>query len=66
MLDNIKKSLKSETMWFGYALTIFGIVEANLHLMEDNLGTNYGYAVTAVGIIVAVLRTTTTKPIQEL
>ena len=62
----ITKSFKSETMWFGYALTALGVVEANLGFFEKDLGSNYGYFATAIGVAVAVLRMATTKPLQDL
>ena len=64
--DSVGKTFKSETMWFGYALTILGVLEANMHLMEKNLGDNYGYAVAGIGVAIAILRMTTTKPLKDL
>ena len=60
------KTLKSETMWFSYALVVFGALEMNMGLLKDVLGDHYGLAMTVVGVIVAVLRFRTTKAIKDL
>jgi len=63
----IKKSIKSETMLFSYGLIIFGIIEANLEIIQDFIPDKYdGLAVIGVGIVVALLRVSTTKAVKEL
>ena len=64
MLNN---TFKSETMWFSYALVILGVVELNLKLMENIIPPEYyGAVVTVIGVIVALLRFRTTKPLKDL
>ena len=59
------KWYKSETYWFNIALAIIGLVEANMSLLKNNLGDNYGIIVIVVGVIGIILRHTTTKPIEK-
>ena len=66
MLTKVKSYAKSETMWFALLLTVLGIVEVNLPMMKSDLGVYYPYIFTAIGIVVALLRMTSTKPISEL
>ena len=66
MLHNALKTLKSETLWFSYALVVFGAIEMNLGLLKEPLGDYYGISMTVVGVIVAVLRFRTTKPVSDL
>ena len=63
----LNKTFKSQTMWFSYALVILGVVELNLKLMQNVIPTEYyGAVVTVIGIAVALLRFTTTKPLKDL
>ena len=67
MLNNLKKQSKSQTMWFAYALIIFGTIATNLPLMKNIIPPEYyGLVVTAIGIVVGMLRMTTTKSIEDL
>lgn len=61
------KSLKSQTMLFSYALVIMGVISTNLPLMQNIIPEQYyGIIVTVIGILVAMLRLTTTKPLKDL
>lgn len=66
MLNEVKKTVKSETMIFSYILIIAGVIQVNLPLLKGNFGEYYGVATTVIGIVVAVLRMRTTKPLKEL
>lgn len=58
--------LKSKTILFSLALAVFGVVEANLGLFAEIVGTKYYPFVTVlVGVIVAILRLVTTTSIGE-
>ncbi len=65
MVNTVKKSLKSKTIWFGHLLAIVGIVEANIGLLRNNLGDYYGYTFIAVAVITYWLRSKTDKSLSE-
>ncbi len=58
--------LKSKTLWFALMLAVFGVLQVNTeafkHLMTPEV---YGYFVTIIGIIVAMLRVVTTMPLKD-
>ena len=56
---------KSKTMWFSLALVIFGALFDNFSYVQNLIDTQYyGICLIAIGIIVAVLRFITNKPIE--
>ena len=56
---------KSRTMWFSLLLVIFGALFDNLSYVQNIIDPKYyGFIIIAIGIIVAVLRFVTSKPIQ--
>lgn len=58
--------LRSRTMWFAYLLAIFGVLDANIPMFREMINPDwYGYIVTAIAMIVAILRVVTTKPLKE-
>lgn len=62
----IRKILKSKTMLFSLALVILGVIEANLSLFQSLIPPQYwGFVVTGIGIVSAVLRMITTQPIKD-
>ena len=53
-------------MWFAYLLAAFGALESNIHMFKDHMSPEaYGYVLTGIAIIVAVLRVVTTQPLKE-
>lgn len=56
---------KSKTLMFSYLLVILGVLEVNLHLMQEALGPYYGATFVATAVVTAVLRTVTTKPLSD-
>ena len=59
------KAHKSKTMWFSLGLVIFGALFDNLPALQAIIDPAiYGYLITAIGIIVAILRFVTKKPIE--
>ena len=55
---------KSKTIWFGVAVSILGVVEANLGLF--NLSPQaQGLVAMGIGIGIIVLRAITTMPLSE-
>ena len=59
------KMHKSKTMWFSFALVIFGALFDNLSYVQNLIDPKYyGFILIGVGIIVAVLRFVTSKPIE--
>jgi hypothetical protein len=60
------KASKSKTMWFSFALVIFGALADNFSYVQDLIDPKYyGISFIAIGIIVAVLRFVTTQPLDE-
>lgn len=60
----LKNAAKSRTMLFATALSIFGIVEANMGFFQLWMGEHYGLFATVVGIIVGLLRIITVEPLS--
>ena len=59
------KAHKSKTMWFSFALVIFGALFDNFSYVQNLINPKYyGVCLIAIGIIVAVLRFVTNKPIE--
>ena len=59
------KMHKSKTMWFSFALVIFGALFDNFSYVQNLIDPKYyGVCLIAIGIIVAVLRFVTNKPIE--
>lgn len=57
---------KSKTVLFNVCVAVVGVLEANMHLLKDLIGTEYyGVAFIAIGMIGTVLRIVTTTPIEE-
>jgi hypothetical protein len=60
------KMMKSRTMWFSLALVIFGALFDNLSYIQNLIDPRYyGFGYIVIGIIVAVLRFLTTKPLED-
>ena len=57
---------KSKTIWFAFALTCLGAVQANTDILALFLTpVQQGAALSLIGIIVAALRFVTTTAISE-
>lgn len=62
----LKQSVKSKTMWFAGALSVLGVLQANSDVFTNLMTPEAaGWATTAVGVAVAVLRAVTTSPISQ-
>jgi len=62
----VRKSRKSRTMWFSFALVVLGALMDNFSYLQPLLDPKYyGLILVAIGIAVAVLRFMTTKPVGE-
>jgi uncharacterized membrane protein YdcZ (DUF606 family) len=58
--------MKSRTMWFSFALVIFGALFDNFSYLQSAIGEKYyGILLVVIGIIVAILRFITTGPIKN-
>lgn len=55
----------SKTLDVSTLVVIFGVIEQNLPMVREQLGDYYGMVFMGVGIIFAVLRKITTKPLGE-
>jgi hypothetical protein len=57
---------KSKTMWFALLLVILGFVAENFNYVQDIIDPKYyGISYIAIGVIVAVLRFVTIKPLED-
>jgi len=58
--------IRSRTMWFSFALVVFGALFDNFSYVQNLIDPRfYGFGYIAIGIIVAVLRFLTTKPLDD-
>lgn len=58
------KARKSKTMWFAFALVVFGAIEAGFPYLQTVIDpAYYGVLLMLIGVIVAILRFVTTQPI---
>lgn len=61
----MKRMTHSKTMWFSLLLVIFGALEAGFPYLQAIIDPQYyGALLVIIGIIVAVLRFITTKPLR--
>jgi hypothetical protein len=58
--------IRSRTMWFSFALVIFGALFDNFSYIQNFIDPKYyGFGYIVIGIIVAILRFLTTKPLDN-
>ena len=61
----MKQMAKSRTMWFSLALVIIGALYDNFSYLQDVISPKYyGTIFVGIGIICAILRFYTTKPLD--
>jgi hypothetical protein len=61
----MKRMRQSKTMWFSFALVVFGALEAGFPYLQSVIDQQYyGIILVAIGITVAILRFITTGPIR--
>jgi len=59
------KMRQSKTMWFSLLLVIFGALFDNLSYVQNIIDPRYyGLLLITIGVIVAILRFVTSKPIE--
>jgi len=57
--------MKSRTMWFSFALVVFGALFDNFSYLQSVINERYyGILLVVIGIVVAVLRFLTTGPVE--
>lgn len=61
----MKKWYQSKTYWFNLVLAIFGILEANMGLVRENLGDNYGVFFIFIAVVGVTLRGITTQRVEK-
>ena len=58
--------MKSRTMWFSFALVVFGALFDNFSYLQSVISERYyGILLVVIGVIVAILRFLTTGPIND-
>ena len=66
MKRNMNGAMKSRTMWFSFALVVFGALFDNFSYIQNFIDPRYyGFGYIVIGVIVAVLRFITTQPLEE-
>ena len=61
-----KGVMRSKTMWFSFLLVIFGAIFDNYSNLQSFLDPKiYGFGYIIIGIIVAILRFLTNKPLDD-
>ena len=59
------KAHRSKTMWFSLLLVVFGALFDNFSYVQNLIDPKYyGLCLIGIGIVVAVLRFITSKPIE--
>jgi hypothetical protein len=57
--------MQSRTMWFSFALVVFGALFDNFSYLQSVIDQRYyGIILVSIGLIVAVLRFITTGPVR--
>jgi len=60
-----KTMMQSRTMWFSFALVVFGALFDNFSYLQSVIDQRYyGIILVSIGLIVAVLRFITTGPVR--
>ena len=58
--------IRSKTMWFSFALVVFGALFDNFSYVQNIIDPQYyGVCLVVIGIITGVLRFITTQPLDE-
>ena len=61
----MKRIANSKTMWFSFALVVFGALLDNFSYLQSVIDQRYyGIILVVIGVIVAVLRFLTTGPMK--
>ena len=59
------KVQRSKTMWFSFALVVFGALFDNFSYLQSVINEKYyGLLLVSIGIVVAILRFLTTGPLE--
>ena len=62
----MKSKYRSKTLWFSFALVVFGALMDNFSYIQNFIDPKYyGYGYILIGIIVAILRFLTNKPLDN-
>lgn len=62
----MKHMSRSKTLWFSLALVIFGALMDNFQYLQSVIDPKYyGGIMVFVGVVVAVLRFTTSQPLDK-
>ena len=67
MMQKLRRMHKSRMMWWSLIVVILGVIADNLSYFHEQLGDSYyGLILMAIGIVTAVLRWNTTKPLGDM
>jgi len=60
-----KSMMQSRTLWFSFALVVFGALFDNFSYLQTVIDQRYyGIILVSIGVIVAVLRFVTSGPVR--
>lgn len=59
-----KSRLSSNTYRVASVIAVLGVIETNLHLLQDLLGDYYGITYVGLAVVMMILREVTTKPLH--
>lgn len=67
MMLKLRNSRRSKMMIWSLLLVILGAVTESLHYFQDEIKPQYyGLLVMCIGIVTAILRWNTSKPLEDL
>lgn len=67
MMRKLCRCHKSKTMWFSLVLIVLGAIADNLSYIQSQIDERYyGFIVMGIGVVTAVLRWNTAKPLDDL
>ena len=62
----MKGAFKSKTMWLSAALVVFGaLIDTSVYLQNVLTPKEFSLTMIILGVLVAILRVITTKPLNE-
>ena len=66
MTQKVQGAWRSRTMWFSFLLILLGAVSDNSSYLQDLIDPKvYSISMFIIGIVLAYLRATTNKPLDE-
>jgi len=61
----MKKWYQSKTYWFNISLAIVAMLQANINVVQEQLGSHYGYVLLTISAVGIALRSVTKEGIKR-